>query len=310
MSTSKATPAAARPTRFDPVVALPLAAVCLWWIRDLSFQWSSLVDYRFGWIVVLLAGFLTWERWPTRPAEDRPIAPLWPVLIALPGVGLILLGELYKLGVARTAAASLSLSIGCALFLAAILLGACGPRTFRHFLFPIAFFFVAVPMPKLLWNPVVFGLQSVISVLNVETLGIMGIPAERQGHIIRMGDVLVGVNEACSGVRSLQSSIMAALFVGDLTLRRRGLKVLFLIFGIGLAIFGNYIRSLYLSWTAFRSGTDQLRAIHDSAGWSVLLFTFIGVVLLSLFMTRMETLIAARNAAEDEADDETTPETP
>src|SRR4030095_6737637 len=120
-----------------------------------------------------------------------------------------------------------------------------GRRTVQHFLFPLLFFFIAVPLPHLLWDPIVLGLRKFVTVLNVETLNLMGIPAEQQGNLIRLPHCLVGVDEECSGVRSLQSSIMAALFIGDLTLRHAGWKVIFFLAGIGLALAGNFGRSLY-----------------------------------------------------------------
>ena len=52
----------------------PLLLVGGWWVHDLSFQWASLVEYHFGWIVVMLAAYLVWERWPTRPRQDEPAA--------------------------------------------------------------------------------------------------------------------------------------------------------------------------------------------------------------------------------------------
>lgn len=269
---------------------LPLALVAGWWVRDLSYQWASLVDYRFGPIVVMLAAYLIWERWPTRPLNDSP-ASFGPSL-ALAGLGFfcVLAAELYRIGLARTPTSSMLLSIGCALFLAAQLRCLSGRRTLRHFLFPLLFFFIAVPVPKFFWNPVVFGLQGFVAMLNVETLRLMGIPAQRFAHIIQLPNTQVGVDEACSGVRSLQSSIMAALFVGDLTLQRWGWKVFFVIGGVLLAIAGNFGRSLYLSLTAYRHGPEALKAIHDTAGWSVLLFTAVGVVLLALVVSRLDRL--------------------
>jgi len=260
----------------------------LWWIRDLSYQWRSLVEYQYGWIVLLLTGFLIWERLPTRPLKDQPV-PLWKgLIIALAGVPLVAVGELYRIGVARTPASSMALSLGIGCFIAANLLVAAGPRTFRHFAFPLAFFFLAVPIPKIVWNPVVFTLQSLITWLNVETLNLIGIPAVRTGHVIQLPRTTVGVDEACSGIRSLQSSVMAALFVGDLMLKRPGWKVVFLIAGVMLAMTGNFIRSLFLSVTANRSGGDALKAVHDTAGWSVLIFTAAGVVALAWWFTRTE----------------------
>lgn len=267
---------------------IPAALISAWWIRDLSHQWSSLVDYHYGWILLMLTGFLIWERWPTRPTQDKPLRGVWPLILGLMGLPLVVVAELYRIGVARSPSSSMALSLGCTLFLCANILLLRGPRTLRHFAFPLMFFYLAVPLPKIIWNPVVFSLQSLVTTLNVETLNLMGIPAERRAHLIQLPNCVVGVDEACSGIRSLQSSLMAALFVGDLTLRRSGGKILFLVAGITLALVGNFLRSLYLSLTAYREGPDALKAVHDSAGWSVLIFTAGGVILLAWALTRVE----------------------
>ena len=267
---------------------VPGALIAAWWVRDLSYQWRSLVEYQYGWIVLLLTGFLVWERMPGRPKDDQPVSLGVGLLVAGLGAPLVAMGELYRIGVARTPASSMALSLGCALFLVANVLVCAGPRTLRHFLFPLGFFFLAVPIPKIVWNPVVFGLQSLITWLNVETLNLLGIPAVRTGHVIQLPGCRVGVDEACSGIRSLQSSLMAALFVGDLMLKRPVWKVVFLVAGVVLAMVGNFLRSLYLSLTANRLGPEGLKAVHDTAGWSVLVFTAVGVVALAWWFTRTE----------------------
>jgi exosortase len=267
---------------------VPGIGVLGWWLYDLQFQWRALVEYQFGWLVLILSAFLVWERWPTRPVHDVPVASRWCGVLVAVGTPFVLLAELYKNGVANTAAASFSLSIGCFLFLAAILLSAYGRATLRHFLFPMLFLFVAVPLPKLLWNPIVLGLQSLITGWDVAALRLMGIPAAQQANVIRLPECVVGVDEACSGTRSLQSSIMAALFIGDLTLKRRSSKVVFFVAGIGLAIVGNFLRSLYLSLTAHQHGLEALKGAHDTAGWSILVFTACGLVGVAWLMGRWE----------------------
>lgn len=268
----------------------PILAVLAWWIYDLQVHWRGQVEYQYGWIVVMLVGYLVWERWPALPAP-APLRRRWlPWLLAALGTPLVLVAELYKHGVANTPAASFILSLGCTLFILAMLLVLHGPPATRRLLFPLLFMFVAVPLPKILWNPVVFSLQSLITFLNVETLNLLGIPAVQSAHVIQLPNGVVGVDEACSGVRSLQSSIMAALFIGDLTLRRASAKTAFVIAGIGLAVVGNFFRSLYLSLTAHHRGVDAVNTVHDTAGWSILIFTAGGLILLAMAMTRMERL--------------------
>ncbi len=273
---------------------LPVIGIAAWWINDLRFQWASQIEYRFGWIVVMLTAYLVWERWESRPKQDTPAPPWQATLLALAGTPLVLFAELYKNGVARTPASSMLLSLGCALFVAANLLLLRGRHTFKHFLFPFAFFFIAVPMPKLIWDPIVFGLRGFVTMLNLETLNLMGIPAEARGYVILTPRCEVGVDEACSGVRSLQSSVMAALFVGDLSLRHPWWKAFFLVAGVVLAIIGNFGRSLYLCLTAHYQGIEALHRAHDAAGWTVLGFTAIGVSFLAWMLMRYEKVVQAR----------------
>ena len=86
-----------------------------------------------------------------------------------------------------------------------------GARWLRHFSFPILFFFVAVPWISPIEEPIVQGLMRLIAASAAETLALFGIPAEVQGNLIRLPSGLVGVSEACSGVRSLQTSLTIGL---------------------------------------------------------------------------------------------------
>jgi exosortase len=177
-------------------------------------------------------------------------------------------------------------------FASAILLHGLGRRTFMHFLFPLCFLFVAVPIPKLVWNPLVLSLQSILAAVDVELLKTIGIPAVQQGTTIRLANCVVGIDEACSGVRSLQSSMMAALFIGSLVLRRGTSRLWLVVSGVFLALFGNLIRSLILSLAAERGGGAALTRVHDGAGWAILGVTAVGVALCSWLLSRWERRVA------------------
>ena len=247
--------------------------------------------------MVVLAAFLSWERIPNQPPRQPGPHLFLTTLLGTVGFVAVLGAELYRIGLSRSPTQVMLFSLGCAAFLFAQMMVLGGWAWTRHFLFPLLFFFVAVPIPKFFWNPIVFGLQAFVAALNVEALNLMGVPAIQQNHVIQLPNTTVGVDEACSGVRSLQSSIMAALFIGDLTLRRAGWKVFFLLAGVALAVLGNFGRSLYLSMTAYRGGPDALKAVHDSAGWSVLFFTAVGMACLGWTMTRLEKRLQQQLAA-------------
>ncbi len=91
-----------------------------------------------------------------------------------------------------------------------------GKQWIRHFAFPIAFFFVAVPWVTPIEVPIIQGLMRVVAAVAAETVTLFGIPTQLEGNLIRVTSGLVGVNEACSGVRSLQTALMIGLLFGEL----------------------------------------------------------------------------------------------
>ena len=290
---SGASPRSAFPS---PADWLPPVVFAGWWFQNLRFHWSENAEFHFGYIVAMLVAYLVWDRWPRMPKDDQP-APVWMSWgLVLAGFPLVLFSELYRHALVRTATSAMALSLGTTCFVSAYLLARRGPGTLRHLLFPILFAFVAVPIPNIVWKPIVISLQGMVSFFNVELLNLGGIPAVREGSVIRLPRCRVGVDEACSGIRSLQSSIMVALFIGDQMLRRFGWKAFFMVAGVALAIVGNIGRSLYLSLTAHWHGPDALKAVHDSAGWSVLVFTFAGLAALAWLASKLE-VAAERYAA-------------
>lgn len=271
---------------------IPWLIVAGWWVWDLQVHWQTQVEFQHGWLVAPLAAYLAWERMPGCPKPAPPRSVLWPSILALLSAPLVLFAELYKSAVASTPSSSFALSLGCLGFIVAILWVQHGWPVAQRFLFPLLFMFVAVPIPKIVWNPIVLGLQGFITSLNVETLNLLGIPAQRSGNLIHLPRGTVGVDEACSGIRSLQSSIMAALFIADLTLKHAGAKIFFFFAGIGLAVVGNFGRSLFLSLTAARDGIKAVEGVHDTAGWSVLIFTAAGIAFLAWWIARAEKRLA------------------
>jgi exosortase len=154
------------------------------------------------------------------------------------------------------------------------------------FMFPVAFIGVAVPWPYTWSEPLIQALTRFNTWLAVELLALTGIPALPHGNVIELATGQVGVNEACSGIRSLQGTLMLALFFGemyDLPWRRR-LGVLGA--GFALALTGNLARTFLLTWVAAREGEAAIQNWHDPAGATVLALTCAGVWLLSWALAR------------------------
>src|SRR5205823_1659329 len=99
-----------------------------------------------------------------------------------------------------------------------------------------------------------------------EAVSLFGVPAQLEGNLIRTSNGLVGVNEACSGVRSLQTSLMIGLLFGELKrlsiLRRVALDAA----AIGIAFIGNCARAFFLVWIAATKNIQAVDRWHDLAG--------------------------------------------
>jgi len=241
-----------------------------------------------------LCAYLIWEAWETRP-EPTWRWPFGGFLLAVLGCGTLAITQLYQAAYGLTPASMCGLALGAMLVIVSNLSCVFGWPGVRHFAFGFAFILFSIPVPSLIYSPIVLGLQSRVAAINVEVLNLIGIAAEQTGSLIRLPGGTVGVDEACSGIRSLQSTVMATLFIGHLTLRIRSLRCALLVVGMTLAILGNVLRSLLLSYTANAQGLSAIEKFHDAAGWSILIFTAVGVAAVAALLGKAEKKASAPN---------------
>ncbi|MCX8091280.1 MAG: exosortase/archaeosortase family protein [Verrucomicrobiae bacterium] len=260
-----------------------VAALVGFWgaaVRLLGPQWNLYVQYNYGWAVPFLCGALLWRRWGDRPAPTAPRpGRAWAVavtcaLLLLPTRALVEANPIW-----RAASWAMTLEL-VGLTLAVIyLLG--GGAWLRHFWFPIAFFLVAVPWPSQWEGVVVQALTRLNTAAVVETLTVLGIPATQAGNVIEVSNGKVGIDEACSGIRSLQATLMIAVFFGEwyrLTVRRRIGVVLG---GVALAMICNMIRTFILVRVCAVGGSAALERWHDPTGVGILLVCFTAIWLIA-----------------------------
>ena len=286
----------ARDESFSTLVALmPTFLAFSWLVSKAQWYWNHRPDMQFGWIVLMLCGFVIWDQWAKRPAPTWRLHPLF-VLGGLSGLGILFVMQLYQAAFGLMPAVMMGLTVGAYAVAAANIHYVYGWAGLRFYAFPLFFFLIALPLPSFIYAPLVNGLQQKIATANVEILNLIGIPAHRSGSLIELPNGTVGINEACSGIRSLQSTIMATLFIGYLTLKRRFLQITLLLSGVFFAIAGNLVRSLYLSLTANARGLAAVEKVHDSAGWTILLFTALSVALTAWLFSLLEKRVAREEA--------------
>jgi len=153
-----------------------------------------------------------------------------------------------------------------------------------HFAFPLAFILVAVPWPVKIEQPFIQTLTEWVAVATVNGLNLCDVPAIKHGSLIEISAGMVGVEEACSGVRSFQATLMASLFLGQLWNFAWASRLLLIGAGVVFAFFCNIIRALLLSFVAEKKGLAAIDKWHDPAGFTILAVTFLGLLALALFL--------------------------
>jgi exosortase len=268
---------------------LPLFALACWVlaIRHLAPEWTANEQYHFGWLVPLLAAYLVKVRFencpPPGPVPSRGLVTGAVLLLAFAGV-LIMpireanldwrLVEWWLVGVAIAASYVCFWQIG-------------GISWARHFSFPILFFLIAVPLPRNLEYPWMERLMYSNATVSAELLHWLGLDAQARGNLIQLPNCTLGVEEACSGIRSLQSTLMLSLFLGELL----GLKWFWRLglvgAGLGWALVTNIGRTVTLGLIGAQGGLPAVDAWHDRVGFAVLALCSATVIVTAWLIHRL-----------------------
>lgn len=134
----------------------------------------------------------------------------------------------------------------------------------------MALWLFSMPIPPGPLERLTHVLRDMSSEVVVNSLVWIGIPAERQGNILSFSAHFVGVEDACSGIRSLMACLFSATMLGGLLLRGYWRRLVLIVFGGLLALGGNYLRSIILCLLVHRD-VEIHGFWHDATAYAVLL---------------------------------------
>jgi exosortase len=277
--------------------------------RELSGEWSVNEQYNFGWFVPFFALYLFWLRWQDRPrpqisnrlqrtrsdgqAFQSHIAYSAALGVAITALLLLLPLRLFEIANPEWRLLAWIHALAVVTLTLLLLWWAGGKAWLRHFAFPVAFIFIAVPWPTALETPVIQGLMRIVAHVAAETAMLLGTPAQVEGNLIRVSNGLVGVNEACSGIRSLQTSLMIGLLFGEVkrlsVLRRQALAVC----AVVIALLANFLRAVFLVMVAATENLSAVSRWHDIAGYSIIAFVFVATLAFAYLLGKHNRTVAA-----------------
>ena len=245
-------------------------AVLLGWLYyailgNLFAQWWQDPDFSHGFFVPLFSAYVLWQT--RKRFAGLPVAPSWfgPVVIAGAAATLIVgvLGA--ELFLSRTS---------LLLLLAGLILTFLGWAWFRAVLFPWAFLFLMVPIPKIIFNQITLPLQFFASQLASSFLALLGVPVLREGNVIHLPVMDLEVVEACSGIRSLLSLVTLAIIYGYFLERSVWRRIALAVGAVPIAVLANGSRIMGTGLMAQYWSPDKAEGFfHLFAGWVVFLLS-------------------------------------
>jgi exosortase len=122
-----------------------------------------------------------------------------------------------------------------------------GPQAFRTALFPLVFLVLMVPIPTLVLDKTVSGLQQGSAVMTYALFKLVGVPVFWQHFKFLLPGVEIQIAEECSGIRSSLALFITSILAGQIFLQSNWRRALFSFFTIPIVIFKNAVRIVTIS---------------------------------------------------------------
>jgi exosortase/archaeosortase family protein len=269
------------PPTLHCLVIIGISGAWISLLSRISLWWNEASYYTHGWAVPLLAFILIINRIPEQKSAEKSFDPLYPILVCfflyLPAC---LIGKPDPFWRFPLWIETIGLCLLTGYFIQYTKL-----KVSWQTLSLITFYLLtALPWPAGLESRVVHELTQVVSELTTECLLLLGFPAILSQGAIFVDQDLVKINQACSGIRSLQNLISLGVFL-SIYFRFDWGRFAFLIFMSCLStLFFNFWRALTLSYLSLEFGAETQKEWHDFVGNSIVTFSMLTVGFIGWIM--------------------------
>ncbi len=240
------------------------------WMFD---RWAAKdTYYSHGFLIPLISVFIIWlKRDRLQGLRIIPSNLGW--LFFIPGILIHILSAVWR--VYFTSGFSLLL------VLIGLILLSLGKGFLREILFPVLFLAFMIPLPLIAIAHLSFNLKILAAQASTVLINKLGVPAIREGSVIKTMHSYIVVEDPCSGIRSLIALIaLGTLITYFSNLTRPKKAILFLSSG-PVAISTNIIRIVSLSLASEMYGEGVTTGLfHTVMGVAVFVFAFLGLLLI------------------------------
>jgi exosortase len=256
--------------------------VLLYWdvVPGMAYIWWTDDAYSHGLLIPPLAAYVAWLN------RDRILAvPASPdsrgLLLAAAGCGIHILG--------RLGAEFFLTRVSLVIILAGIILTYWGVGRLQQTAFSLVLLATMVPIPAIVYNKLAAPLQLFASWVASNTLEMMGVPIFRDGNVMHLSNISLGVAEACSGLRSISSLTVLALVLGYFICSSLPIRLLLFFLAFPVAIGVNVLRIVITAMFAREDPALAEGFFHSFSGWAVFLVGFGLMYILATILARFET---------------------
>ena len=250
-----------------PLAAIGTLLVALYWdvVPSMVDVWMTDDAYSHGILIPPLAAYIAWIQRDEILAAPARSSTLGLVLTAVSCLVLL---------VGKVGAEFFLTRMSIVGILTGLILTFWGFQRLKMMAFSLVLLATMVPLPQIVYNKMATPLQLFSSAVASSTLQTMGIPVFRDGNIMNLAEISLGVAEACSGLRSMSSLTVLGLVIGYFVCRTTAARTLLVLLAIPTAIFMNVVRIVVTALMARQDPALAEGFFHSFSGWIVFLCGF------------------------------------
>jgi exosortase len=239
-------------------------------LQELVHLWWADPNYSHGFLIPLIAGYLVWSRKDALAKVARQPSAWGAVVVSL-GLCLLVIGRALEIlggGQGMLFVKGFSLLLTCA----GAVLWLLGKDSLTRLAFPLAYSVFMLPLPEGVFSAVTLPLQGYATRVTTAALQVVSIPTLREGNLIYLPAVTLGVTEACSGIRSLLTLLAGAVALGYFMLQLWWQRLLLVGSVVPIAIITNALRVTGTGLLAHFWGAEVAQGFfHGFSGFALLL---------------------------------------
>jgi exosortase len=240
-------------------------------VADLFADWSNDPGLSQGMLIPPLAAYIAWIR--------RTGTLSLPALPDNRGLFIVGLSSVLFI-VGRLGAEFFLMRISLIMLLSGIVWTFWGSARLRTLALPFLLLTTMIPLPRVVYGSISAPLQLFASDAATNIVRVFGVTVYRDGNIINLATVRLGVEEACSGLNSLSSLIVGASLLGVLLCRRLSTRFALVLLAAPLAVFVNVVRITGTAVLADYQRDFALGFYHAFSGWLVFALGFFALYLV------------------------------